>query len=85
MSTEGGRESRFPRPEVEIQFSTLQPNTFNLRRQGDAHSTTVKVTKRKSVEMVSVLCLRVGHPIHHSLQHTLILKHFECLCQSVNP
>ncbi|XP_046888742.1 kinesin-like protein KIF20B isoform X2 [Hypomesus transpacificus] len=54
MSTEGGRESRFPRPEVEIQFSTLQPNTFNLRRQGDAHSTTVKVTKRKSVEMVSV-------------------------------
>ncbi|XP_062331297.1 kinesin-like protein KIF20B isoform X3 [Osmerus eperlanus] len=55
MSTEGGRASRFPRPEVEIQFSTLQPNTFNLRRQGDVHSTTVKVThKRKSVEMVSV-------------------------------
>lgn len=55
VSTEGGGVSRFPRPEVEIQFSTLQPNTMNLRHPGDAHSTTVKITrsarKRKSAEM----------------------------------
>ncbi|KAK5882890.1 hypothetical protein CesoFtcFv8_021431 [Champsocephalus esox] len=55
ISTENGRMSRFPRPEMEISFSPLQPNRMALRRQGEENSVTVKITrssrKRKSVEM----------------------------------
>ncbi|XP_023686718.1 kinesin-like protein KIF20B isoform X1 [Paramormyrops kingsleyae] len=54
ISTESGRTSRFPKPELEIQFTPLQPNKLNLRRQG-GDSVTVKITraarKRKSTEM----------------------------------
>ncbi|XP_027131333.1 kinesin-like protein KIF20B isoform X2 [Larimichthys crocea] len=55
ISTENGRASRFPRPELEISFSPLQPNRMALRRQGEENSVTVKITrsarKRKSGEM----------------------------------
>ncbi|XP_026165629.1 kinesin-like protein KIF20B [Mastacembelus armatus] len=55
ISTENGRASRFPRPELEISFSPLQPNRVALRRQGDESAVTVKITrsarKRKSGEM----------------------------------
>ncbi|KAM9847987.1 kinesin-like protein KIF20B [Aulostomus maculatus] len=55
ISTEDGRTSRFPRPELEISFSPLQPNRMALRRQGDESAVTVKITrsgrKRKSGEM----------------------------------
>ncbi|XP_029306118.1 kinesin-like protein KIF20B [Cottoperca gobio] len=55
ISTENGRMSRFPRPELEISFSPLQPNRMALRRQGEENSVTVKITrsarKRKSGEM----------------------------------
>ncbi|XP_061601073.1 kinesin-like protein KIF20B isoform X3 [Cololabis saira] len=55
ISTENGRTSRFPRPELEISFSPLQPNRMALRRQGDKSAVTVKIThsarKRKSGEM----------------------------------
>lgn len=57
ISTESGRTSRFPKPELEIQFTPLQPNKLNLRRQG-GDSVTVKITrtarKRKSAEMDKV-------------------------------
>ncbi|XP_067467164.1 kinesin-like protein KIF20B [Thunnus thynnus] len=55
ISTENGRTSRFPRPELEISFSPLQPNRMALRRQGEENAVTVKITrsarKRKSGEM----------------------------------
>ncbi|XP_038846934.1 kinesin-like protein KIF20B [Salvelinus namaycush] len=49
--TEGGRTSRFPKPELEISFSPLQPNRMALKRQGEA-VVNVKITrKRKSSEI----------------------------------
>lgn len=58
ISTENGRTSRFPRPELEISFSPLQPNRMALRRQGEENTVTVKIThstrKRKSGEMDKV-------------------------------
>lgn len=55
ISTENGRTSRFPRPELEISFSPLNPNRMALKRQGDDSAVTVKITrqarKRKSNEM----------------------------------
>lgn len=60
ISTENGRASRFPRPELEISFSPLQPNRMALRRQGEESAVTVKISrgpaprKRKSGEMEKV-------------------------------
>lgn len=58
ISTENGRTSRFPQPELEISFSPLQPNRMALRRQGEENTVTVKITrsarKRKSGEMDKV-------------------------------
>ncbi|TRY77555.1 hypothetical protein DNTS_001966 [Danionella cerebrum] len=55
ISTETGRRSRFPQPEMEISFSPLQPDRFALKRQGEDAAVTVKITrparKRKSGEM----------------------------------
>ncbi|XP_042161540.1 kinesin-like protein KIF20B isoform X2 [Oncorhynchus tshawytscha] len=51
ISTDGGRTSRFPKPELEISFSPLQPNRMALKRQGGA-VVNVKITrKRKSSEI----------------------------------
>ncbi|KAM8851748.1 kinesin-like protein KIF20B isoform 3-T3 [Synchiropus picturatus] len=58
ISTENGKTSRFPQPEMEISFSPLQPNRVALRRQGQENAITVKITnqarKRKSGEMEKV-------------------------------
>ncbi|KTF90598.1 hypothetical protein cypCar_00024183 [Cyprinus carpio] len=55
ISTETGKRSRFPRPELEISFSPLQPDRFALKRQGEDSAITVKISrptrKRKSGEM----------------------------------
>ncbi|CAL8280715.1 unnamed protein product [Lota lota] len=55
ISTENGQRSRFPRPELEISFSPLQPNRLALRRQGEQDSVTVKIShssrKRRSNDM----------------------------------
>ncbi|CAL8319605.1 unnamed protein product [Arctogadus glacialis] len=54
ISTENGRRSRFPRPEMEISFSPLQPNRLALRRQGEQDSVIVKISrprKRRSNDM----------------------------------
>ncbi|XP_059915754.1 kinesin-like protein KIF20B isoform X2 [Gadus macrocephalus] len=60
ISTENGRRSRFPRPEMEISFSPLQPNRLALRRQGEQDSVTVKISrprKRRSNDMDRTLVL----------------------------
>lgn len=58
ISTDTGRRSRFPRPELEISFSPLQPDRFALKRQGEDSAITVKISrptrKRKSGEMEKV-------------------------------
>ncbi|KAL0983730.1 hypothetical protein UPYG_G00131980 [Umbra pygmaea] len=54
ISMEGGRTSRFPKPELEISFSPLQPNRMLLKRQGE-DVVNVKINrsarKRKSAEI----------------------------------
>ncbi|XP_059585940.1 kinesin-like protein KIF20B isoform X2 [Alligator mississippiensis] len=55
VSTENGQTSRFPKPEMEIQFTPLQPNKMEVKHQGSALPVTVKMSKtrrkRKSDEM----------------------------------
>ncbi|KAM9285323.1 kinesin-like protein KIF20B [Morus bassanus] len=53
--TENGKTSRFPKPEMEIQFTPLQPNKMEVKHQGSTSPVTVKMLKprkkRKSEEM----------------------------------
>ncbi|NWS20247.1 KI20B protein, partial [Pachyramphus minor] len=55
VSTEEGKTSRFPKPEMEIQFTPLQPNKMEVKHQGSTSPVTVKMLKprrkRKSEEM----------------------------------
>ncbi|KAM6329782.1 kinesin-like protein KIF20B [Podargus strigoides] len=55
VSTENGKTSRFPKPEMEIQFTPLQPNKMEVKHQGSSLPVTVKMLKsrrkRKSEEM----------------------------------
>ncbi|NWR17681.1 KI20B protein, partial [Emberiza fucata] len=55
VSTEDGKTSRFPEPEMEIQFTPLQPHKIEVKHQGSSSPVTVKMLKprrkRKSVEM----------------------------------
>ncbi|NXC58837.1 KI20B protein, partial [Aleadryas rufinucha] len=55
VSTEDGKTSRFPKPEMEIQFTPLQPHKMEVKHQGSTSPVTVKMLKprrkRKSVEM----------------------------------
>uniref|UniRef100_A0A8C3QKV4 Kinesin family member 20B n=1 Tax=Cyanoderma ruficeps TaxID=181631 RepID=A0A8C3QKV4_9PASS len=55
VSTEDGKTSRFPKPEMEIQFTPLQPHKMEVKHQGSTSPVTVKVLKsrrkRKSIEM----------------------------------
>ncbi|NWR50533.1 KI20B protein, partial [Regulus satrapa] len=55
VSTDDGKTSRFPKPEMEIQFTPLQPHKMEVKHQGSTSPVTVKMLKprrkRKSVEM----------------------------------
>ncbi|XP_053307113.1 kinesin-like protein KIF20B [Spea bombifrons] len=55
ISTENGRVSRFPKPEMEIRFSPARPNKMEVKHCGEDSPRTVKITrttrKRKSHEM----------------------------------
>uniref|UniRef100_A0A8D1LYR9 Kinesin motor domain-containing protein n=1 Tax=Sus scrofa TaxID=9823 RepID=A0A8D1LYR9_PIG len=57
VSTENNRTSRFPKPELEIQFTPLQPNKMAVKHPGCTTPVTVKIPKarkRKSNEMEEV-------------------------------
>jgi len=58
VSTENGKTSRFPKPEMEIQFTPLEPNKMEVKHQGSALPVRVKMPKsrkkRKSEEVVQV-------------------------------
>ncbi|XP_038265632.1 kinesin-like protein KIF20B isoform X2 [Dermochelys coriacea] len=55
VSTENGKGSRFPKSEMEIQFTPLHPNKMEVKHQGSALPVTVKMPKtrrkRKSNEL----------------------------------
>ena len=57
MSTENNQSTRFPKPELEIQFTPLRPNKMAVKQPGCALPVTVKISKarkRKSNEMEEV-------------------------------
>lgn len=57
MSTENNQTTRFPKPELEIQFTPLQPNKMAVKHPGCTLPVTVKISKarkRKSNEMEEV-------------------------------
>lgn len=76
ISTETGKRSRFPRPELEISFSPLQPDRFALKRQGEDSAITVKISrptrKRKSGEMEKVRNEIHGGGLENGSQFTQI-------------
>ncbi|XP_042314398.1 kinesin-like protein KIF20B [Sceloporus undulatus] len=47
VSSENDQTSRFPKPEMEIQFTPLQPNKMEVKHQGSPSSVTIKVPKAK--------------------------------------
>ncbi|EHB02956.1 Kinesin-like protein KIF20B [Heterocephalus glaber] len=54
VSTENEQSTRFPKPELEIQFTPLQPNKMAVKHPGCTTPVTVKISKarkRKSSEM----------------------------------
>ncbi|XP_013203563.1 kinesin-like protein KIF20B isoform X2 [Microtus ochrogaster] len=54
VSTENVQSTRFPKPELEIQFTPLQPNRMEVKHPGCATPVTIKIPKarkRKSNEM----------------------------------
>ncbi|XP_061051312.1 kinesin-like protein KIF20B [Eubalaena glacialis] len=54
VSTENNQTTRFPKPELEIQFTPLQPNKMAVKHLGCTSPVTVKIPKarkRKSNEM----------------------------------
>ncbi|XP_050015997.1 kinesin-like protein KIF20B isoform X3 [Alexandromys fortis] len=54
VSTENMQSTRFPKPELEIQFTPLQPNRMAVKHPGCATPVTIKIPKarkRKSNEM----------------------------------
>ncbi|XP_023571998.1 kinesin-like protein KIF20B isoform X2 [Octodon degus] len=57
VSTENEQSTRFPKPELEIQFTPLQPNKMSVKHPGCITPVTVKISKarkRKSSEMEEV-------------------------------
>uniref|UniRef100_A0A2K5CZJ9 Kinesin family member 20B n=1 Tax=Aotus nancymaae TaxID=37293 RepID=A0A2K5CZJ9_AOTNA len=57
VSAENDQSTRFPKPELEIQFTPLQPNKMAVKHPGCTTPVTVKISKarkRKSTEMEEV-------------------------------
>uniref|UniRef100_A0A452S277 Kinesin family member 20B n=1 Tax=Ursus americanus TaxID=9643 RepID=A0A452S277_URSAM len=57
VSTENNQTTRFPKPELEIQFTPLQPNKMAVKHPGCTLPVTVKISKarkRKSNEMEEI-------------------------------
>ncbi|XP_075697323.1 kinesin-like protein KIF20B isoform X2 [Rhinoderma darwinii] len=55
ISTDNGKTSRFPKPQIEIRFSPVKPNKMEVKHHGDDSPVTVKISrptrKRKSTDM----------------------------------
>lgn len=78
VSTENVQSTRFPKPELEIQFTPLQPNKMAVKHPGCPTPVTIKIPKarkRKSGEVEEVsshlgsqLCLLPSSVPKNSLQ-----------------
>uniref|UniRef100_A0A8C9IQ94 Kinesin family member 20B n=1 Tax=Piliocolobus tephrosceles TaxID=591936 RepID=A0A8C9IQ94_9PRIM len=67
VSTENDQSTRFPKPELEIQFTPLQPNKMAVKHPGCTTPVTVKIPKarkRKSNEMEEALLLETKITIY---------------------
>ncbi|XP_020928277.1 kinesin-like protein KIF20B isoform X7 [Sus scrofa] len=79
VSTENNRTSRFPKPELEIQFTPLQPNKMAVKHPGCTTPVTVKIPKarkRKSNEMEENSIFSSWWKSRNSINHTP-----QALCQ----
>ncbi|KAM5321124.1 kinesin-like protein KIF20B isoform 6-T8 [Glossophaga mutica] len=80
VSTENNQSTRFPKPELEIQFTPLQPNKMAVKHPGCTLPVTVKISKarkRKSNEMEE-------NTIFSSLWKRNSINHTpEALCQDL--
>ncbi|XP_061220392.1 kinesin-like protein KIF20B [Neopsephotus bourkii] len=69
VSTENGNTSQFPKPEMKIQFTPLQPSKKEVKHQGSTIPVRVKMLKprkkRKSEKMdeMSTIQLRKPYPL----------------------
>ncbi|XP_032347233.1 kinesin-like protein KIF20B isoform X1 [Camelus ferus] len=79
VSTENNQTSRFPKPELEIQFTPLQPNKMSVKHPGCTSPVMVKIPKarkRKSNEMEESSIFASWWKSRNSINHTP-----EALCQ----
>ncbi|XP_029788062.1 kinesin-like protein KIF20B isoform X2 [Suricata suricatta] len=81
VSTESNQTTRFPKPELEIQFTPLRPNQMAVKHPGCALPVTVKISKtrkRKSNEMEESSIFSSWWKSRNSINHTP-----EALCQDL--
>ncbi|XP_022425081.1 kinesin-like protein KIF20B isoform X2 [Delphinapterus leucas] len=79
VSTENNQSTRFPKPELEIQFTPLQPNKMAVKHLGCTSPVTVKIPKarkRKSNEMEESSIFSSWWKSRNNINHTP-----EALCQ----
>ncbi|XP_059958215.1 kinesin-like protein KIF20B isoform X4 [Mesoplodon densirostris] len=79
VSTENNQSTRFPKPELEIQFTPLQPNKMAVKHLGCTSPVTVKIPKarkRKSNEMEESSVFSSWWKSRNNINHTP-----EALCQ----
>ncbi|XP_040110664.1 kinesin-like protein KIF20B isoform X4 [Oryx dammah] len=79
VSTENNQSTRFPKPELEIQFTPLQPNRMAVKHPGCTSPVTVKIPKarkRKSHEMEESSVFSSWWKNRNNIKHTP-----EALCQ----
>ncbi|XP_036869248.2 kinesin-like protein KIF20B isoform X1 [Manis javanica] len=81
VSTESNQTTRFPKPELEIQFTPLRPNKMTVKHPGCTSPVTVKISKaqkRKSNEMEESSIFSSWWKSRNSINHTP-----EALCQGL--
>ncbi|XP_072481116.1 kinesin-like protein KIF20B isoform X2 [Notamacropus eugenii] len=72
VSTENEHTTRFPKSELEIQFTPLQPNKMSVKHPGSSMPVTVKISKprkRKSSEMEEVSSTLSSRKANYSLRN----------------
>ncbi|KAM9701538.1 kinesin-like protein KIF20B isoform 7-T7 [Dama dama] len=73
VSTENNQSTRFPKPELEIQFTPLQPNRMAVKHPGCTSPVTVKIPKtrkRKSHEMEESSVFSSWWKNRNNIKHT---------------
>ncbi|XP_004749736.1 kinesin-like protein KIF20B isoform X2 [Mustela putorius furo] len=81
VSTENNQTTRFPKPELEIQFTPLRPNKMAVKHPGCTLPVTVKIPKarkRKSNEMEESSIFSSWWKSRNNINHTP-----EALCQDL--